>query len=153
MSHVLSVCSKQWELISENPVKKISREKEPRERIRFLSPEAIFSKEVLHEIAMQYFFESDCVKVPVNPPKDCIGFQDRLLEIDEKLRSMVFGLSYDTESGKTLKREKTNENLVTALCNYEKYVKGVINEQINPLDLLKQMRLRRASCEEFVLRL
>jgi len=38
LSHLLSVCSKQWELISENPVKKISREREPRERTRFLSP-------------------------------------------------------------------------------------------------------------------
>lgn len=37
LSHLLSVCTKQWELISENPVKKISREKEPRERTRFLS--------------------------------------------------------------------------------------------------------------------
>jgi integrase len=35
----MSVCLKQWEWISENPVKKISREKESRERTRFLSPE------------------------------------------------------------------------------------------------------------------
>lgn len=39
LSHLLSICTKQWEWISENPVKKISREKEPRERTRFLSPE------------------------------------------------------------------------------------------------------------------
>ncbi|MBM3199176.1 MAG: site-specific integrase, partial [Chlamydiae bacterium] len=39
LSHVLSVCMKQWEWISENPCKKIAREKEPRERTRFLSPE------------------------------------------------------------------------------------------------------------------
>lgn len=37
LSHLLSVCSKQWELIPENPVKKISREKESRERTRFLN--------------------------------------------------------------------------------------------------------------------
>lgn len=39
LSHVMSICLKQWEWISENPVKKISREKEPRERTRFLSPQ------------------------------------------------------------------------------------------------------------------
>lgn len=39
ISHLLSVCYKQYELISENPIKKISREKEPRERTRFLSSE------------------------------------------------------------------------------------------------------------------
>jgi integrase len=39
LSHVMSVCLKQWELISDNPVKRISREKEPRERTRFLTPE------------------------------------------------------------------------------------------------------------------
>ena len=36
LSHLLSVCTKQWEWISENPVKKIPREKEPRGRTRFL---------------------------------------------------------------------------------------------------------------------
>lgn len=39
LSHVMSVCMKQWEWISENPCKKIAREKEPRERTRFLSPQ------------------------------------------------------------------------------------------------------------------
>lgn len=39
LSHLMSVCVKQWEWVQENPVKKISREKEPRERTRFLSAE------------------------------------------------------------------------------------------------------------------
>lgn len=39
LSHVLSICEKQWEWIEGNPVKKISREKESRERTRFLGPE------------------------------------------------------------------------------------------------------------------
>jgi integrase len=39
LSHVMSICVKQWEWVSENPVKKISREKEPRERTRFLTAE------------------------------------------------------------------------------------------------------------------
>lgn len=39
LSHLMSICTKQWEWSVENPVKKISREKEPRERTRFLSPE------------------------------------------------------------------------------------------------------------------
>jgi integrase len=37
LSHLMSICSRQWEWIAdENPVKKIDREKEPRERTRFL---------------------------------------------------------------------------------------------------------------------
>jgi hypothetical protein len=39
LSHLMSICVKQWEWLSENPVRKISREKEPRGRTRFLSPE------------------------------------------------------------------------------------------------------------------
>lgn len=39
LSHILSICEKQWEWIEGNSVKKISREKESRERTRFLSPE------------------------------------------------------------------------------------------------------------------
>lgn len=39
LSHLLSICTRQWEWISENPVSKISREKEPRERTRFLTHE------------------------------------------------------------------------------------------------------------------
>ncbi len=39
LSHLMSVCMKQWEWTSENPVKKISREREPRERTRFLTAE------------------------------------------------------------------------------------------------------------------
>lgn len=39
LSHLMSICVKQWEWVAENPVKKISREKEPRERTRFLNTE------------------------------------------------------------------------------------------------------------------
>jgi integrase len=39
LSHFFSVCEKQWELIQKNPVRKISREKEPRGRTRFLNEE------------------------------------------------------------------------------------------------------------------
>ena len=39
LSNLMSVCTKQWEWTAENPVRKISREREPRERTRFLSPE------------------------------------------------------------------------------------------------------------------
>jgi integrase len=39
LSHLLSIAVKQWEWAGENPVRKIAREKEPRERTRFLSPE------------------------------------------------------------------------------------------------------------------
>jgi len=37
LSHLLSICWSQWELIEENPVRKITREKEPKGRTRFLS--------------------------------------------------------------------------------------------------------------------
>jgi integrase len=37
LSHLLNICVKQWEWMAENPVRKIAREKEPRERTRFLS--------------------------------------------------------------------------------------------------------------------
>lgn len=39
LSHLMNLCVKQWEWASENPVRKISREKEPRERTRFLTSE------------------------------------------------------------------------------------------------------------------
>jgi len=39
LSHLMGICEKQWEWIGENPVRKISREKESRERVRFLSKE------------------------------------------------------------------------------------------------------------------
>lgn len=37
LSHLFSICWRQWEWIEENPVRKISREKEPQGRVRFLS--------------------------------------------------------------------------------------------------------------------
>lgn len=39
LSFLLSVCIKEWEWLAENPCRKVSREKEPRERVRFLSKE------------------------------------------------------------------------------------------------------------------
>jgi len=39
LSHLMGLCVKQWEWATENPVKKITREKEPRERTRFLNAE------------------------------------------------------------------------------------------------------------------
>lgn len=39
MSHLMGVCVNQWEWASENPCRKIAREREPRERTRFLTPE------------------------------------------------------------------------------------------------------------------
>jgi len=37
LSHLMSVCLRQWEWITDHPVKRVSREKEPRERTRFLT--------------------------------------------------------------------------------------------------------------------
>lgn len=39
LSHLMNLCVKQWEWALENPARKISREKEPRERTRFLTSE------------------------------------------------------------------------------------------------------------------
>ncbi|NGX26160.1 MAG: Tyrosine recombinase XerC [Chlamydiae bacterium] len=39
LSHLMSICEKQWEWIADHPVKRVSREKEPRERTRFLTKE------------------------------------------------------------------------------------------------------------------
>lgn len=39
LSHLMSICVKQWEWVSENPVRKITREKEPPGRTRFLTPD------------------------------------------------------------------------------------------------------------------
>ncbi|MDN3507020.1 MAG: site-specific integrase [Simkaniaceae bacterium] len=39
LSHLMSLCQNQWEWIIDHPVKRVSREKEPRERTRFLSQE------------------------------------------------------------------------------------------------------------------
>lgn len=103
-----------------------------------LSEEMKIALKELLLIESDFFWEKPAlVEAVFNPPKSFSEFEDRLLEIEEKLRNVVFGLSYDTELGKTLKREKSNENIVTALCNYEKYVKGVINEQCCSIGLLK----------------
>ena len=37
LSHLMNICVNQWEWAEENPIKKIPREKEPRERTRFLT--------------------------------------------------------------------------------------------------------------------
>lgn len=65
------------------------------------------------------------------------SFEDRLLALEEKLRERVFGLDHDVGSTKNIKRDKTNENLVNALCYFEKHANDVINEQLNPTGLLK----------------
>lgn len=39
LSFLLSVCLKEWEWLSENPCRKVAKEKEPRERVRFLTKE------------------------------------------------------------------------------------------------------------------
>ncbi len=39
LSHLMNLCVKQWEWVETNPVRRITREKESRERIRFLSSE------------------------------------------------------------------------------------------------------------------
>lgn len=49
------------------------------------------------------------------------GFEDRLMQVFDGLRDRFFGYTYDVISKKTLKRDKSNESLVEALCYFEKH--------------------------------
>jgi hypothetical protein len=102
------------------------------------------SKSTIKLMSQASLKESKFLKMLIASPMDLRGFEDRVLELEGKLRSLVFGLAYDMDTGKTLKREKTSKNLVDALCNYEKYVKGIIHEQLDPIGLLKEIIERDA---------
>jgi hypothetical protein len=47
-------------------------------------------------------------------------FEERLGELLQYLRDRFFGITYEIVSSKTIKREKNNETLVEAMCNFEK---------------------------------
>lgn len=80
------------------------------------------------------------------PPKDLGEFEDRLGVFLEQLRRLFFGLTYDVEATKTLKRNKSTEVLVEALCNYEKNLKGKLkNEYLETVPFLKLVLERDAS--------
>lgn len=96
-------------------------------------------KTITNELGIQlelFLKKSDYKELP--PYLGRISFEDRLLEVEEKLRYM-FGLAYCTDSQKILKLDKTYKNLVATLCNFEKHVKGFMNVQLNPIGLLKEI--------------
>jgi hypothetical protein len=95
---------------------------------------------------LEFLEKPESIKAPVEPPKNWVEFENRLLAFDADLRRLIFGFIYDIESGKTIKREKTTEAIVEALCNYDKYAKDltVIHEYIDPCRLLKQILERDA---------
>ena len=101
------------------------------------------------EVEMMFQFLlliSQANKAPIEPPKDLRDFEDRMGEVEIKLRNIFFGFTYDIGTGKILKRKKSTEAIVEALCNYDKYAKDltVINEHIDPYGLLKQILERDA---------
>lgn len=80
----------------------------------------IFPKEL--KTGLNMFLERlNPADVLCKPPANLNEFEDRLGELLMSLGNLFFGLTYDVETGKTLKREKTLEALVKALCNHEKY--------------------------------
>jgi hypothetical protein len=91
------------------------------------------------ELQLQLFLkESDC-KERLPPYLGETSFWDRLLEVEEKAHRLEYGLSYEIESKKIFKREKTTKNLVGILCAAEKYVDGIINEYVDPYGFLKEV--------------
>lgn len=127
--------------------------------LKFISPKGHEMSQNEVDLVFQSFFKSlESVKPIVEPPKDLREFHNRILWFEEKLREICFGLTYDLGSGKTLKREKNAENLVDALCNYDKYIKDkgflIINEHLNPMELLNLVIDRDAPfviCEDIYL--
>lgn len=56
----------------------------------------------------------------IKPPKDLSEFEDRLGVFLLELQNLFFGISYEIEDGKTLKRDMSPESLVDILLVYEK---------------------------------
>ena len=60
-------------------------------------------------------------EVHIEPPKDLREFEDRLGKLMLFLKGTFFGLTYDIEERKTLKKDTGPETLVRVLQDYEKY--------------------------------
>ena len=107
--------------------------------LRFISPTGKeLSKEDVTEMFSAILQRPERVKIKSEPPKNMQELEDRLGNYEDALRKLLFGLTYDIEEGKTLKREKTPEVMVEALCRYEKNIMNLklINEQLQPVSLL-----------------
>lgn len=74
---------------------------------------------------MQAMADRPSIYTPTEPPKNFKEFEDRLGIYLVDLYKLFFGLIYDVESGKTIKRKKDDETLLDALCNCDKFSKEV----------------------------
>jgi hypothetical protein len=111
--------------------------------LRFISPsgQEMTKEEVTNMFSVMsnaFLHRPKRIQIKSEPPKDIREFEDRWGKYDEALRNLLFGFTYDIESGKTLKREKTPEVMVDALCRYEKNTMNlkIINEQLQPWFLI-----------------
>src|SRR5690242_13748475 len=61
------------------------------------------------------------------------GFCDRVLRVLSKLQDELFGLNYHVSPKKTFKNDTSNQSLVNAIQDYEKFSKEnhLINEQLD----------------------
>lgn len=96
-------------------------------------------KSMLDEMLERRYASLSFAELPAEPPKDWMEFENRIGKFENKLRDMLFGFTYNLETGKTLKREKSIESIVESLCDYDKYSENiqVITEHFNPFLLLK----------------
>ncbi len=74
-------------------------------------------------------------------PNSIEEFEARLLDLLYYLRDRFFGVTYEVSSTKTVRREKTNQVLVDAMCDFEKFCKT------EKLELLKE---EKVECYEFL---
>lgn len=121
------------------------------------------SKKSAKEILKETFTENSVrsvSRIPITelhdrPPKDLKEFEDRLGNFEANLRDVLFGFTYNLETGKTLKRKKSTESIVEALCNFNEYSKNTtssyIIEDLDSFCLLRLILERDASlmiCED-----
>jgi hypothetical protein len=86
-------------------------------------------------------FESTApAKGRLKGPKDLREFEDRIGNILLKFKEHFFGLTYEVTSGRWLKRDTSNETLVTALRDQENHFKkngNLLLEALDPYQFLK----------------
>lgn len=61
-------------------------------------------------------------------PKNLEEFENRLSDLMYYLHDCFFGYTYEVSMQKTLRRDKSPETLVEAMCDFEKYCQEKKNE-------------------------
>lgn len=73
---------------------------------------------------------------PMLIPEDLQGFDDRLLEVYEKITDTIFGKDYREISGKISKKVRSTPNFIKTLVDIGNHCKAsevrIINEQLDP---------------------